>query len=719
MNAPLPLWPMSRLAEGLEVLARAAGIAVADAPAATLVPDPVQRAQVDALERWLPWAGAVRGIDVEPLDATVPDALQLLQGAAPAVCFVRGADGPGFVLLLSARRGRLALIAPDLQRVRCEAESLRAALCAGRERPLVPEIDRLLSLAGVPAARRDKARAAMLRERLAAERVDGLWMLRSRAASALPRQFADAGLGRRLGAMLGVFAAVYLLEIGGWALIGSAALDGRLDPGWLAAWVLALMSAVPLRTLGGWLQGTLALDAGRILKRRVMAGALAIDADAMRSEGAGRLLGRVLESQVLESSAIGGALAVMVGLLELAFAGWVLAQGAAPALHLPLLLGWLLLTAALGTRFWQRLRRWTGARLEITHELVERMVGHRTRLAQEAPRRRDAHDDRRIGDYLQVSRGLDRAVLPLGVATSAGWLLVALMALAPAFVASTGPAALAVSLGGLLFAMRAFGAIGGGVAALSSAAIAWREVAPMLRAGAQPGRPGLYQPPARVTPPASMHAAAGSAPAGVRRAPLVDASALTFRHAGQQAPVLDGASLRIDRGERLLLEGPSGGGKSTLGALLTGLRTPERGLLLLDGLDRPTLGDGWHALVAAAPQFHENHVLGGSLAFNLLMGRDWPARESDLREARELCERLGLGPLLARMPAGLMQRVGETGWQLSHGERSRIFLARALLQKAPLTILDESFAALDPQTLQTCLETARAEADALLVVAHP
>jgi ATP-binding cassette subfamily B protein len=71
------------------------------------------------------------------------------------------------------------------------------------------------------------------------------------------------------------------------------------------------------------------------------------------------------------------------------------------------------------------------------------------------------------------------------------------------------------------------------------------------------------------------------------------------------------------------------------------------------------------------------------------------------------------------MPAGLQQRVGETGWQLSHGERSRVFLARALLQRAPLTVLDESFAALDPHTLHQCLSSALQRAQALVVIAHP
>ena len=112
-------------------------------------------------------------------------------------------------------------------------------------------------------------------------------------------------------------------------------------------------------------------------------------------------------------------------------------------------------------------------------------------------------------------------------------------------------------------------------------------------------------------------------------------------------------------------------------------------------------------------------MLGGTLAFNLLMGRNWPADEAQMEEARRLCEELGLGELLARMPSGLLQTVGETGWQLSHGERSRLFLARALLQKADLTILDESFAALDPETLATCLDCAARHARTLVVIAHP
>jgi ATP-binding cassette subfamily B protein len=71
------------------------------------------------------------------------------------------------------------------------------------------------------------------------------------------------------------------------------------------------------------------------------------------------------------------------------------------------------------------------------------------------------------------------------------------------------------------------------------------------------------------------------------------------------------------------------------------------------------------------------------------------------------------------MPSGVLQSVGETGWQLSHGERSRLFLARALLQNPDVLILDESFAQLDPETMGLALDAVVARAPAILLIAHP
>jgi ATP-binding cassette subfamily B protein len=112
-------------------------------------------------------------------------------------------------------------------------------------------------------------------------------------------------------------------------------------------------------------------------------------------------------------------------------------------------------------------------------------------------------------------------------------------------------------------------------------------------------------------------------------------------------------------------------------------------------------------------------VFTGSLAFNLLMGKRWPPGPGDLEQADRLCRELGLGDLVDRMPSGLLESVGEGGWLLSHGERSRVFLARALLQDADLILLDEAFGALDPDNLDTAITCALRRAKTLVVVAHP
>ena len=184
--------------------------------------------------------------------------------------------------------------------------------------------------------------------------------------------------------------------------------------------------------------------------------------------------------------------------------------------------------------------------------------------------------------------------------------------------------------------------------------------------------------------------------------------------------MLENCSLQISRGDRILLEGPSGGGKSTLVSLLTGIRAPDAGVLLLRGLDRATFGvSGWRRRVTAAPQFHENHVLAGSFAYNLLLGREWPTSGASREEARAICHELGLDDLIAKMPSGLDEMIGETGWQLSHGEKSRLYIARTLLQGVELVILDESFASLDPETMGTAVRCVLKHAPAVLVVSHP
>jgi ATP-binding cassette, subfamily B, bacterial len=700
------LWPVARLGEGLEELARRARLRVGagESPQvpATLAGDGQQEQG-----RWLEWAAHRLGLEAEALDAVAPELEGLLGGAAPAVLRVEDPAGEGFLLLLQSRGDTAHLVGPDLRVHRQSIAALRRALCTRHEAPFAAEIDKLLAAAAVPPERQASVRSAMLRDRLADRQVASCWMLRLSPARGFRDQLAQEGLRERVLPIVAVFALLYGLEVLSWSLIGQGTLHGRVDGGWLAAWTLLVVSLVPLQWLGGWLDARFALDAGRIMKSRLLAGALRSDVETVRRQGSGELLGRVLESQALESLALNGGFGVLVALLELLFAATILAAGAGGWLHVVLLLAWVALTLGLGWRYLRRLRAWTLERLRMTQALVERMVGHRTRLAQERRARRDHEEDQELGNYLRGSEAMDRAVLPIVGAMPRGWTLVALAGLAPAFVAGTAsPVDIAIALGGMLLAGRALAGISSGVTALGRATIAWKQVSAFFATGEESAREPFL--------PASTAAGEDGEPRC-----LVDARELSFQYREAAKPVLRDVDLSIRHGERILLEGSSGGGKSTLAALLTGLRVPASGSLLLQGLDRQTLGRNWHRLAAEAPQFHENHILSGTVAFNLLMGRNWPASEDDLEEARELCEELGLGDLLERMPAGLAQTVGETGWQLSHGERSRIFLARALLQKAPLTVLDESFAALDPETLARCLRCAFERAPTLMVIAHP
>ncbi len=398
----------------------------------------------------------------------------------------------------------------------------------------------------------------------------------------------------------------------------------------------------------------------------------------------------------------------LIALTEIVLAVPILAAGSAGWPHALLLVAWVAVSLFLARRYFRDRRGWTVARLGMTHDLVEQMVGHRTRLAQQRPDRWHEGEDRALEAYLRQSAAMDRRAALLRIVIPRGWLVISLIVVAPGFVGGGAtPAGMAVALGGALFAYKSFWKLVRGLSDLAEAAISWEQVVPVFRAA------GLEE----TAPPAGL--------AQVRRdtdqdSVVIEAHDLVYRYGERADPALRGCDLTVRAGDRILLEGPSGGGKSTLASLLVGLRVPQSGLLLLQGLDRHSLGDeGWRRRAVAAPQFQENHVLVDTFAFNLLMGRSWPPQAADLEEAEQVCREMGLGPLLNRMPAGLLQMVGESGWQLSHGEKSRLYIARALLQRAELVVLDESFAALDPENLRQALGCVLARARTLMVIAHP
>jgi ATP-binding cassette, subfamily B, bacterial len=701
-------WPLSRLGEGVEELCRRAGLRP-DAGEATALPNSVADDPAE-LSRWMSWLAERFGVEAEPLESTPARLDELLRGAGPALLQFEEAGRTRFFLLLGTRFGKPQLVGPDLAVHSCPLEFLHEALCAAHEAPMNADIDRLLAAAQVPARRRQRVRSIIARERLATKRIGGFWLFRLPPSAGFSRQLKQARVGPKLAVMMGLFGLVYGLEILGWGVIGDAALNGRLDLGWLAAWVLLMISVIPMRLLGGWFDASLAIDLSRLIKTRLLCGALRQDLEAVKERGVGQLLGRVMDAQAFEALALNGGLTALVAIVELGLSGWVLSLGSGGLLHVALLCLWLFAAVGLSLGYFRRLRDWTLTRIGMTHELIEGMVGHRTMLAQEIVERRHDHEDHMVKDYVTCSTEMDRSITRFVAGVPSGWMLIGMIGLAPAFVSGTASAAgLAIGLGGVLLAARAFSGIASSLGAAAQAVIAWKQVKPLFDA-AGPARPvPAFIPIEQMQPDEAARNSTF----------LVEAESLTYRYPRQGEAVLRDASLAIRHGERLLIEGPSGGGKSTLASLLVGLREPNSGLLLFNGLDRHTLGEGWLQFATEAPQFHENHILSGTLAFNLLMGRSWPASDAALDEARDLCLELGLGELLERMPSGIMQTVGETGWQLSHGERSRIFLARALLQDAPLIVLDESFAALDPENLEACLACAFRRAGTLIVIAHP
>jgi ATP-binding cassette subfamily B protein len=697
-------WPEARIGDAMRALAHACGLAPRDAAvpsvAAPVRPDPAWLEHaVTIFADWL-------GIEAEPTAAALIEAGDLVSRAAPMI--VRLPRG-GVLAIARARGSRVAILGPDHRVHRVEVRDVSRSLVDLPERA-DPAVEAVLAAARVPPRRTERARSALLAERMAGVRLEGCWMLRAAAGCSFRAEIARAHLPRRAAWLLVAHTADIAFAVSSWWALGEGALQGRVVPGWLAAWVLFLLTSIPLHASATRAQGLLAVDLGVLLDRRLLAGALRVDRDKARTEGTGQLLGRVLESEAVHKLASGGAVAGVLAAVELLVAACVLGLGAAAGLELPLLSACMVAAIVLGLQLHRRQAAWTDVRLALTHDTIERMVGHRTRVTQGRTEELHQEEDHALGAVLAHGRKMDGLAVALAAVVPRAWLVASLVALVPAF-ASPGRStvAIGIALGGAMIAYRALGRATRGVQGLAGALVAWRRVRPLFEAAAETH--------AVASPHIGVDAAAPGSPL---RGTLIDARDLVFRHRYRTEPLLRGVTIRIEEGDRVLLEGPSGSGKSTLAAILAGLREPQSGRLSLGGLDWRSLGSWvWRGRVVAVSQFHENHVLGASLAFNLLMGRRWPPTQADLRDAEVTCQELGLGDLLARMPAGLAQMVGETGWQLSHGERSRIYLARALLQEPDVVVLDESFAALDPATLRRAASCVLRRARTLVVVAHP
>jgi ATP-binding cassette, subfamily C, bacterial CydD len=219
---------------------------------------------------------------------------------------------------------------------------------------------------------------------------------------------------------------------------------------------------------------------------------------------------------------------------------------------------------------------------------------------------------------------------------------------------------------------------------------------------------------------ALLDAPAAAAPGGPRLAPSpahagVRLERVAFSYPARPGPVLDGLDLELRPGETVALVGASGAGKSTVAALLMGMLAPTEGRILIGDAELSGCSlDAWRRQVAWVPQ-HPT-LLRATVADNIRFGE--PGVPDRL--VREAAARAGADGFIGTLPDGYATVVGDGARTLSAGERRRLGLARAFLRDAPLVILDEPAADLDPHGVELVADAVRRlqAGRTMLVIAH-
>ena len=189
-----------------------------------------------------------------------------------------------------------------------------------------------------------------------------------------------------------------------------------------------------------------------------------------------------------------------------------------------------------------------------------------------------------------------------------------------------------------------------------------------------------------------------------------------FRYPGSRDPVLAGIDLDVAPGETVALVGATGSGKTTLTALVPRLYDVTAGRVTLDGVDVRDLPlEQLRRVVATA--FEDATLFSMSVRENLTLGRP-DASEDDVEEALRVAQ----AGFVYDLPWGLSTRIGEQGLSLSGGQRQRLALARAVLGRPSVLVLDDPLSALDVHTealVETALREVLAETTALVVAHRP
>ncbi|MBX3230467.1 MAG: ABC transporter ATP-binding protein [Labilithrix sp.] len=690
MDAPvIPLdsllWPMASVRDGLPALAVEARLPIRSAVLPLGEPNAA----------WLEAACELLGVDAELEEGSGDELPSALERLAPGLITIVPAERVLFVVRGNARR--ITLLAVDGTLVPVPVRELARCLRERFETPAeVPSF-----LREFPVAREIYERS---RTKLPPTRGKPFFMIapiRVAAEQPLMTELASQAFGKRLSGSLALMIVESVVAVAATLLLARIAMAGWVDRASILGWGLAMALQTGVTALLALNVGQLNIELSGALKRRLLAGALRLETDSARRDGVGANLALAAESAVVDQLSvldIAHALSTFV-IVALAVA-YLTTQDALAAAVLVVFCG---LIAALIYDTFRISLQTIRASVKLTDVFVERVLGHQTRLIQ--LERRDWHqgEDEPLHVYTELAQRMDFRVVALTAAPRVWLFILVLLQLRHLVGAPTMRLDLVPFIAGYA-ASQALGQFISGGLRLLRWPVSLRLLRRVLEQAVVPRNPDVTQLPEGELDDGDV---------------IVQASGLRYSYGADRPPVLNGLNLEIRSGDRLLVTGPSGGGKSTLASVLTGFRKPTAGLVMLRGIDQPSVRPSvWRRHIVSSPQFHENHIFQNTLAFNLLMGRAWPASAIELQSAEEVCRALELGPLLDRMPAGIHQVVGDTGWRLSHGERSRIFIARAVMQDADLLILDESFGTLDPETLTTAMAAVKRFGRTLMVISH-
>ncbi|MEW2371349.1 NHLP family bacteriocin export ABC transporter peptidase/permease/ATPase subunit [Streptomyces sp. NPDC006656] len=206
----------------------------------------------------------------------------------------------------------------------------------------------------------------------------------------------------------------------------------------------------------------------------------------------------------------------------------------------------------------------------------------------------------------------------------------------------------------------------------------------------------------------------GGPPAGARRLKgNVELEGITFGHSPLDAPLLKDFSLSIGPGQQVALVGGSGSGKSTVSRLISGLHTPWEGAVRIDGM---RLEDIPRAVLAASVAFVDQDVFlfEGTVRDNVTLWNPAIPDEAVIAALRDAA----VHDVVARRAGGIHSRVEQDGRNFSGGQRQRLEIARALVRRPSVLVLDEVTSALDAATEQVVIDNLRRRGCACVVIAH-